>query len=212
MTNWDHLFLNKDVNQQVKILTDTLFNVFSNFTPNKVVTFDDRDPPWMTEFIKLKIQQHNSIYKNYHQKNCLDYEILQSEIENVASIISERKSDYYNKLAQKLINPSTGSKTHWSILKTFINGKKIPLIPPLNVVNRFVADFKEKFRLFNEYFASKCTQITIDSSLPRLVVFNSGSSLSAIHFNNDDILKIIRSLNINKAHGHDNISIRMIKI
>ena len=81
------------------------------------------DPSWMTEFIKLKIQQRNSTYKNYDQKNSksLDYEILQSEIENVAT---ERKSDYYNKLAQKLINPSTSSKTYWSILKTFFNGKK----------------------------------------------------------------------------------------
>ena len=45
-----------------------------------------------------------------------------------------------------------------------------------------------------------------------MVVLNSEISLSAIHFNNDDTLKIIRSLNINKAHGHDSISIRMIKI
>ena len=76
----------------------------------------------MTEFIKFKIQQHNSAYKNYHQKNSksLDHEILQSEIENVASIISERKSDYIQyKLAQKLINSFTSSKTYWSILKTF---------------------------------------------------------------------------------------------
>ena len=58
----------------------------------------------------------------------------------------------------------------------------------------------------------KMLSITNDSSLPRLVVINSESSLSAIHFNNDDILKIIRSLNINKVHGHDNISIRMIKM
>ena len=65
----------------------------------------------MTEFTKLKIQQRNSIYKNYHQKNSksLDYEILQSEMKNVASIISERKSDYFNRLAQKLIDPSTSS-------------------------------------------------------------------------------------------------------
>ena len=111
-----------------------------------------------------------------------------------------------------MINPSASSKTYWSILKTIFNGKKIPLTPPLNVGNKLVADFKEKARLFNEFFASKCTPITNDSSLPRLVALNSESSLSAIHFNNDDILKIIRSLNINKAHGHDNISIRMIKI
>ena len=40
--------------------------------------------------------------------------------------------------------------------------------------------------------------------MPRLVVPNLESSLSAINFNNDGILKIIRSLNINKAH--DSIS------
>ena len=65
-----------------------MFNVFSNYTPNKVVTFDDRDPPWMTKFIKFKIQPCNSTYKNYHQKNSKspDYEILQNEIKNVAII------------------------------------------------------------------------------------------------------------------------------
>ena len=50
----------------------------------------------MNEFIKIKIQQHNSIYKNYNKKTSksFDYEILKSEIENAAIIISERKSDY----------------------------------------------------------------------------------------------------------------------
>ena len=43
-------------------------------------------------------------------------------MKNVASIISERKNDYYNKLAQKLIDPCTSSKTYWSILKTFFSG------------------------------------------------------------------------------------------
>ena len=63
----------------------------------------------MTEFIKLKMQQCNSIFRNFHQKNSksLDYEILKSDVENVASIIYQRKSDYYNKLVQKLVNPST---------------------------------------------------------------------------------------------------------
>ena len=37
-------------------------------------------------------------------------------------------------------------------------------------------------------------------------------SLSTIDFSTDDILKIIRNLDPNKVHGHDMISIRMIKI
>ena len=38
-------------------------------------------------------------------------------------------------------------------------------------------------------------------------------SLTRIDFPNDDtILKIVRNLDPNKAHGHDMISIRMVKI
>ena len=36
--------------------------------------------------------------------------------------------------------------------------------------------------------------------------------LSTIHFTSDDIPKIIKNLDLNKAHGHDMISIWMIKI
>ena len=35
------------VHKQVSIFNETLINIFSNFTPNKLVTFDDRDPTWM---------------------------------------------------------------------------------------------------------------------------------------------------------------------
>ena len=46
------------------------------------------------------MQQGNSIYKNYHQKSSksLDYEIVQSGIENVSNITSHRKSGYYSML------------------------------------------------------------------------------------------------------------------
>ena len=43
--NWEVMFINKSVRKQVSIFNGTLMNMFSNFTPNKLVTFDDRDPP-----------------------------------------------------------------------------------------------------------------------------------------------------------------------
>ena len=36
--------------------------------------------------------------------------------------------------------------------------------------------------------------------------------MSAICFTSDDILKIIKNLNTNKAYGYDMISIRMVKV
>ena len=59
LTNWDHLFLNKDVHQRVDILTNTLLDAFFQISNQTIVTFDDRNLPWVTEFIKLKIQQHS---------------------------------------------------------------------------------------------------------------------------------------------------------
>ena len=60
--NWDQLFQNKNVNEQLALLNGFILNIFSNFVTNKILTFDDRDPPWMTEYIKSKIHWKNSIY------------------------------------------------------------------------------------------------------------------------------------------------------
>ena len=38
------------------------------------------------------------------------------------------------------------------------------------------------------------------------------SRLTSLYFNEEEVLKIIRALNIHKGHGHDDIFIRMIKI
>ena len=52
-------------------------------------------------------------------------------ISEVSQIILESKDKYYNKLTFKFNNPKTSSKTYCSILKTFYNGRKTPIIPPL---------------------------------------------------------------------------------
>ena len=51
-----------------------------------------------------------------------------------------------------VVNPQTASKTHWPVLKTFVNGTKVPVIPPLLENNKLVTDFKLKTNLFNGLF------------------------------------------------------------
>ena len=47
LVNWNFLFLHKNVHEQVVIFNQTLMNIFSNYTPSKLITVDDKDPPWM---------------------------------------------------------------------------------------------------------------------------------------------------------------------
>ena len=55
LVNWETLLHNKTVHKQVSIFNETLMNIFSNLIPNKYVTFNDRDPPWMNDFVKTKL-------------------------------------------------------------------------------------------------------------------------------------------------------------
>ena len=63
-----------------------------------------------------------------------------------------------------------------------------------------------------KFFAVECTPLNNNSSLPSSLDLETEATLMSINFFDNDILKIIRSLDINKAHGHDDTSVRMIKI
>ena len=60
-----HLSLNTDSNWQVKVFTDILLNIMSNFVPNETKRFVPRDPPWINKPLKRMLNRKNRLYKNY---------------------------------------------------------------------------------------------------------------------------------------------------
>ena len=82
--------------------------------------------------------------------------------------------------AKKLSDPKTSSKTYWSILKTFYNTKKVPIIPPILIENKLETDFLKKANYFNMFFASRCTPLSNSSSLPSSLDLES--RLTSINF------------------------------
>ena len=57
------------------------------------------------------------------------------------------KEKYYHNTVNNLMNTQKNYKVYWSLLKIFLNNKKIPIIPALFNENRFITDFKEKAQL-----------------------------------------------------------------
>ena len=60
-------------------------------------------------------------------------------------------------------------------------------------------------------FRKQCTPVTSDSTLPTLLE-TPNETLSSIEIITSDIGKIIKVLKVNKAHVHDEISIRLLKL
>ena len=189
-------------------------NVFQSYVPNKYITIDDKDPVWMNEIIKSKIETKNKLYQQYIQNGRFESDrvFIESLIAELNDIISYTKDLYYENLAKKLNNSLLQAKTYWSILKSFYNDWKVPLIPPLLIDDKFVTDIQTKTNIFNKCFADQCQPLYNASDLPTNQIFLTQSRLVSLDFRERKLLQIIRALNINKAHGHDVISIRMNKI
>ena len=71
-------------------------------------------------------------------------------------------------------------------------------------------DFFDK--LFNSFFADQCTLMSNTIMVPSNFMLYTDNGLSGVTFSQDDIGKTIQNLNADKAHGHDNINIRMLNI
>ena len=77
----------------------------------------------------------------------VDIVILNKLSEDLTNAITNSKLAYYRRIASKLNDPNSAPKTYWSILKSFVNGKKISLIATILVKHQLVTNFLEKSKL-----------------------------------------------------------------
>ena len=203
----------KNPTQQVFLLNKTILNIMRNFIPNEQKTIRPRDPPWLSREIKSRLRKHNKIYKKFKVNGFKEEEkiLVDTSKLEINEMILNAKEKFLQNQGAKLADPAMGAKTYWKILNTFLNKCKIPRIPPLFTNNSFVTDCKEKATLFNDYFAKQCTLFETESMLPPMIYLTT-ERLSYFEISDDDVKDIIKVLQLNKAHGPDEISVNMIKL
>ena len=211
--NWKKAFENLSINEKVDLLNATLLNIFRNYIPNKIVKCSYRDPPWLTKLIKSKLKDRSKITKEFYRKGqdptvFTELNKISSECSN---LITNAKMGYIQKKSNALNDKNTDPKVYWTILNNFLNNIKIPSIPPILASGKTITNIVEKANLCNNFFASQCTLLENTSKLP-LLLMKTDKRLNTISFKDSDITSIIKSLKPTKAHGADNISIRMIQL
>lgn len=104
-----------------------------------------------------------------------------------------------------LSHPSTGSECYWTLLKTLLNGRKIPCIPFL--FNGKREKSKRKNKIFNSFLQKQCSLIDFGIILPWQSPLITKKSLCDVYFLIEDIENSIIKIDSNKAHGDDIIII-----
>ena len=118
--NWERAIYRNNINEKVSILNNTFNNVPSNFILHETITCDDKKQPRFNKNI-INLKSYIAKENNTDKKEAI--KALQNKT------IENAKSECYSKLSTKFSNPETSSKAYWSILKSSVNDKKIPIIP-----------------------------------------------------------------------------------
>ena len=86
-----------------------------------------RKPPWIDEKMKKLVPHKNCAFNSYSgDKNNTDlFKKFPSPQAHLKTSIEESKQNYYSRLSNKLLHGKTSPKLYWSILKTFLNNKKL---------------------------------------------------------------------------------------
>ena len=81
---------NKDLDSQVVTLNETILNVFRNYVPNIYITIDDKDPVWMNQITKSKMETENKLYQQYTQNGRFesDLSLLQAKIIHIGQSLN----------------------------------------------------------------------------------------------------------------------------
>ena len=98
----------------------------------------------------------------------------------------------------------------WRTVKYFLNRNKVDTIPSLLDGNDHVTDNLSKAEIFNSFFLRQCTLDSSTATLPEHTIYPH-NIIRSISVSDEEVLDILRSLDVSKATGPDGISARLLK-
>ena len=108
-------------------------------------------------------------------------------------------------------DPNTRIKTYWKLTKASLGQNKTQNIPSLIVNGITYTDDASKAKLLNEFFVSQSSQSSPIFTENETIDNSPQFELNSISIQKENILKILKSLNINKACGIDGIGNNILK-
>ena len=138
-----------------------------------------------------------------------NWSVFRSVRNQVVSLIKSSKENYFTKLACNLNKDNISPKNWRKLVKKFISSKKTETISFLIKDDKYYSSSIDKANVLNEFFCNQSNLDDYNALLPLLVSPLSG--LDTIILSNQDVLDVLKNLDINKASGPDLVNPRLLK-
>ena len=111
--DWISKFKDLSVSEMAQQFTSTVMGMMLRFIPNKMIVFNDKDPPWITPAIKTAIKRKHRVYNRFAKRGHKpeEWEPVRMTRNETSRMITDAKENYFSTLGRKLSNPALGLKT-----------------------------------------------------------------------------------------------------
>ena len=211
IVNWNSLFVPNDIDCITSNITKTILDIADKVIPNRIITINKNDPPWITSDVKKAIRKKNRSHKKAKETKTPYYWAKFRKIRNKCnSVVKNAKINYYKQLSEKILQEKSNSKNWSKIMKSLLDSHKDKEISHLLVGNDIITDHFGIANTFNKYFNE---QSNLDDSAASLPNFDTipNSRLSDLQLTETEVEDILKTLDTSKAIGPDLVSPKLLK-
>ena len=200
-TDWNTLLQSECIDQMWECWYKCFMSIMEQCIPRSTLP-KGRKLPWVNGHIKHTIRKRNSFWRKSQQNPA--YKLKYKQLRNkVVYLLREGKKTFVQN-----INPAN-PKQFWKIVKV-LKGKNSSSILVIKHNGKVLTSDQQKADVFNKFFHS-CFNTALPPLCPNTTKLEPSDCPENLLCSEQEVMEIIASLNIFKASGPDQISVRMIK-
>ena len=203
---WAPMDIFLDINDASDYFRTLFLDTCKEFIPTKKVTIRPKDKPWINNALRKLFRERNRAYKKWKKHssdtNLENYNQIKRE---VIAVKKDAKHNYFLRLSNKLTDPNTGPKEYWHLTKELFGNKIKSGIPPIIKNDIVFSSSESKCQLFNDHFLEKSKLPDQKPSLPQFTPLTN-NTFEYMQVTENEVLKVLKNLNVAKANGPDGIS------
>ena len=188
-------------------------SIIEKYIPLKMVTIRPNDKPWMDSKVRHAIRRRDRLLRIHNiRPSPVTWESYRAQRNFVTSLIRFAKKSFYERANTDLSNPDTNCKKWWSIVNKVCGRENSSTIPPIIENEVPIFDSKEKACIFNDYFVLQ-TELPLANAVPPIIQpYQTQQFLSNIIATEEQVLELMKGVDISKACGYDGIGNKIIKL
>jgi hypothetical protein len=200
-----------DLENCVDHLTTKVLSYASECIPNGVVNIKPRDKPWFTNGLRKLLRERDRLHKRQKlTKNDIHKKLYKNKRREATDACRQAKTDYYDKMTDRLHDPTLSSKNYWKLIKSAMGNKQSMGIPTMMENDVQIQEDQDKATILNDYFISQTKLPNTNVPLPPFDYITE-ARLDHIEITPVIVRNILLKLDVSKATGPDEISNKILK-